>query len=330
MSRTAARFPSIGAEAAHYESFYMKASPPEGGRALWVRHTVHKRPGQAPTAAVWMTYFTANGRPPLAIKQQVGEQGLSIPRGSYIRVDESEIAPGRVTGEVAGGESSASWNLRFGDLREPFRHLPRGWMYERSLPRTKPLSPHPAVIFDGILEVGGERVDVEAWPGMVGHNWGSEHAESWIWLSGHDPSGSPDDHVDLTIGRVRLGPLLTPWIANGQVVIDGQAHRLGGIERAFSTKVDASPTGAELRIPGKSVSVEGTIGAPAHRFVGWIYSDPKGGEHHALNCSVADLDLKVLGVAGGDRRMRAHGSAVYEFGTKDRDHGIAIQAFPDG
>ena len=43
--RTEARFPGLDRGAGHYESFYMKATRPGGGRAIWIRHTVHKRPG---------------------------------------------------------------------------------------------------------------------------------------------------------------------------------------------------------------------------------------------------------------------------------------------
>lgn len=330
MTRITIRYPSVPAEAGHYESIFMKASPPEGGRSLWVRHTVHKKPGEEPTGAIWMTYFTANGKPPVAIKRQVGVDGLSAPRGAYLRVGESEVGPGRMSGEVEAEERAASWNLRFRDLHPPHRHLPQKWMYERSVPSTKASSPHPAAVFDGILEVGGERIGVDAWPGVIGHNWGSEHADSWIWINGHDRQGSPGDHIDLTIGRLRIGPVRTPWIANGQLVIDGEAHRLGGIARAPATRVEARPTGARFRIPGDGASLEGKIEAPADHFVGWIYSNPGDGEHHAINSSVANLELRITRRADEQRRVHIPRSAVYEFGTRETDHGVEIQPFPDG
>ena len=40
-----ARFPKVAAKGGHYESFYIKACRPGGGQGLWIRHTVHKRPG---------------------------------------------------------------------------------------------------------------------------------------------------------------------------------------------------------------------------------------------------------------------------------------------
>ena len=37
---------TIPEKAGHYESFYLKLTQPGGGRAAWIRHTVHKRPGE--------------------------------------------------------------------------------------------------------------------------------------------------------------------------------------------------------------------------------------------------------------------------------------------
>ena len=47
-----ARFPEVAAKAGHYESFYVKACEPGGGRGVWIRHTVHKRPGAEPSASI--------------------------------------------------------------------------------------------------------------------------------------------------------------------------------------------------------------------------------------------------------------------------------------
>lgn len=54
------------------------------------------------------------------------------------------------------------------------------------------------------------------WPGMAGDNWGEQHAERWIWLHGLGfADRGADTWFDAAIGRVRLGPVTTPWVANG-------------------------------------------------------------------------------------------------------------------
>src|SRR5829696_7446140 len=164
--RTSARFPSVPAEAGHYESFYLKASAPGGGRAVWIRQTIHKRPGAEPTCALWLTLFDESRPAPLAAKWQFDASALSTPDGSYVRVADSEIGPGSARGEISAEGIEARWGLRFVDRHEPLRHLPAEWMYERDLPRTKLLSPHPGALFDGTIEIAGERIEVSAWPGM--------------------------------------------------------------------------------------------------------------------------------------------------------------------
>jgi hypothetical protein len=57
--RTEARFPGAGEGAGHYESFYIKAPRPGGGRGVWIRHTVPVRPGEPLVGSVWFTLFDA-------------------------------------------------------------------------------------------------------------------------------------------------------------------------------------------------------------------------------------------------------------------------------
>ena len=201
--RTQARFPGVDAAAGHYESFFLKAAPPGGGRALWIRHTVHKRPGAAPTGAVWVTYFDADRGRPRAAKRSFEANGLTVPEGAYVRIGDWEIGPGWARGACEANGVDASWGSRFNDRHEPLRHLPAEWMYERRLPRTKLLSPHPGALFDGTLEVDGERIEVAAWPGTVGHNWGSEHAHRWVWIHATGcTQAADDDYLDIAAARV--------------------------------------------------------------------------------------------------------------------------------
>jgi hypothetical protein len=327
--RTAARFPEVPPERGHYESFYLKAVPPEGGRAIWIRQTFHRRPGAEPTGAIWVTWFDRDRARPLALKRQFGGGELSTPEGAYLRIDGAEIGPARARGEVETADASARWDLRWSDDAEPLRHLPAEWMYRAPLPRTKLLSPHPATTVTGEAEVGGELVAIDGWRGMVGHNWGAEHAATWTWIHAAGLAGAPGDHLDVGAGRVRIGPVLSPWVANGRLVLGGRSHRLGGLGAVRSTRIEAEPTRCRFVLPGDGVRVEGTVGAPAERFVGWLYSDPGGAAHNSLNCSISDLAITVD--RGGSReRIEVDAGAAYEFGTGDTSHGIPIEPYPDG
>jgi hypothetical protein len=78
------------------------------------------------------------------------------------------------------------------------------------------------------------------------------------------------------------------------------------------------------------VTLRGTVEAPREQFVAWLYSDPAGGEHHALNCSVSDLEVEVEGRGGATRRLSLRAAAAYELGSHDTGHGVPLQPFEDG
>ncbi len=329
--RTSARFPDVAPSAGHYESFYVKASDPAGGRGVWIRHTVHQRPGEPRTASLWFTCFDAAAPGPRATKSTTGADSLSAPDGAFIRIGETTLAPGTASGRVATPELEASWDLKFSDGAEALRHLPSERMYSARLPRTKLLSPYPDSSFDGHLTVGGERIDVSGWPGMIGHNWGTEHAERWVWLQASNLNGREGDYLDVAAGRIRIGFWTSPWVANGQIVLDGEPHRVGGLLNTYGTEYEPQPDSCGFQLPGKTARIRGRIAPPGRKdLVAWVYADPKGPEHHTLNCSISDLDLEVERPGHKTATIEVRGAAAYEFGSRDLDHGIPLQPYPDG
>jgi hypothetical protein len=316
---TEARFTSLPAGAGHYESFYLKACHPEQALGVWIRYTVHVRPGVAPTGSLWFTLFDGSADGPVARKVTV--PGPTAGGGAWIGVGEAVLGP-----DVArGAAEDASWDLRFASDEAPLFHLPRDWMYTAKLPRTKLLSPAPAARFDGRVSVGDREVALDGWRGMVGHNWGAQHAERWIWLHGLTPEG---DWLDAALGRVKLGPVTTPWVASGAVSVGGERIALGGPGRR--TSVDESPTGARFELAGKGARLKGEVSAPRKDFVGWVYADPDGPEHHTVNCSVASMRLTVERSGRPPASLAVDGGAAYELGMRERDHGMTIQPYGDG
>jgi hypothetical protein len=325
-----ARFGEVAAKAGHYESFYVKACRPDGGVGIWIRHTVHKRPREEPTGSIWFTLFDRDAAAPRAIKLTVPASQVTSPSGSWIRVADAEIGPGEAKGSVVVGGLSAAWSLRFDGTAEPCRYLPADWLYEAPLPRTKFVAPFPEASFEGRLEVDGEAIEIAGWPGMIGHNWGSEHAERWVWIEASGWPDSPDTYFDVGAARVKLGSRISPWVPSGMLRLEEVEHRLGGLGAIRSARIEESPTSCSFLLPGKDVVVQGRVAAPRKDFVGWVYADPKGPEHHTVNCSVADLELTVERPGLPARDLTLRGGAAYELGMRETDHGIPIQPFPDG
>jgi hypothetical protein len=325
-----ARFPRVGPKAGHYESFYVKACRPGGGQGLWIRHTVHKRPGAEPKGSIWFTWFDREAEGPRATKLTVPSAQLSAPAGSWIRVADAEIDPGRASGRIATEALEASWDLAFSGDAAPCKYLPSDRLYETRLPKTKFVAPYPDARFSGRLEIAGESVSLDGWPGMIGHNWGSEHAERWVWLEGTGFERSPDTYFDAGAARIALGPWTTPWVPSGMLMLDGEEHRLGGLGRIRAARIEESPTACQFVLPGRDIVVRGRVSASKKDFVGWVYADPQGPEHHTLNCSVADLELTVDRSGRPSRQLTLPAGAAYELGMRETAHGIPIQPYPDG
>jgi hypothetical protein len=326
-----ARFPRVAQKAGHYESFYIKACEPGGGRGVWIRHTVHKRPGAAPNASIWFVFFDRSAAAPRATKVTVPASELSVPQGSWIRVGDAEVGPGQAEGSVDTDALSAAWSLTFSAAAEPCKYLPADWLYEAPLPKTKFVAPVPLAHFDGRLEIDDEEsIELSGWPGMIGHNWGTEHAERWVWLEGTGFADSPNTYFDAGAARIKLGSRTSPWVPSGMLMLDGEPHRLGGLGAIRSASIEEAPGACSFVLPGKDIVVRGRVSAPNKDFVGWVYADPKGPEHNTVNCSVADLELTVERPGLPRRELTLAAGAAYELGMRESDHGIPIQPYPDG
>ncbi len=332
-------FPRAARSAGMYESFYLRAVSPAEPLGVWIRHTVHKPPGREPRGSIWCTVFdAANGRP---FMHKITSELLRQPEGGWIEVGEdARIGPGLAEGECG----PARWSLRFEALAPELRHLRPGLLYRTRLPRTKLTSPAPLARFDGVLELPGrEPIELAGWPGMVGHNWGAEHAARWIWLHGCGFAGAPGAWLDLALGRLLVGSRLTPWVANGALCLDGERHRLGGVI-ARRPRVRESPDGAELELAGaRGLRVRVDVGVPAGTAAGWRYADPgagapqggtssggQAGQHDVVNCSIARLEIAVSGRGSGARQIGSDHGGAYELGMKERDHDVPIAPFADG
>lgn len=349
-------FPRAELGAGMYESFYLRAVAPDEPLGVWIRYTVHKQPGHAPQGSLWCTVFDASANGPLMCKHTTTD--LSVPANGWIAVAGSQLGDGRADGHIeidrgaphAGEPGKASsgqttpdeggsgqvapdevrWSLRFASDEPELRHLKQDWLYRAPLPRTKLTSPMPAATFDGVVELPGRTLDIRGWKGMLGHNWGAEHAERWIWLHGIGFEENPSAWLDVAIGRVLIAGRATPWVANGVLFLDGRRLSLGGLF-VRGLKVRESAARCTLSLPGENgLMVDAHVNTPLHSAAGWRYADPDGGEHDVVNCSVAELTLNVRPRAGAGQILRTAHGAAYELGMREHDHGVPLAPFGDG
>jgi hypothetical protein len=325
--QASAVFPGAKAKVGMYESFYLRAVSPLDPIGVWIRHTIHKRPGHPPQGSLWFTVFDAVRGAPFMHKLTAPYP--RVPPGGWIEIDgQATFGPGVAEGSCG----AASWSLSFTTAEAELRHLRPEWLYRAPLPRTKLTSPAPLALFDGIVEVPGRApLELAGWPGMVGHNWGAQHAERWIWLHGCQFADSPGTWLDLAVGRLAIGGRMTPWVANGVLSLDGARQRLGGLFGRRPTVAETA-AGAVLEVSGQDgSSLELRADVPSGAAAGWRYADPDGGEHDVVNCSIAGLRGELKDRSGQVTRvLRSEHGGVYELGMRERDHGVALAPFSHG
>jgi hypothetical protein len=306
-----------------YESFYLRAVSPREPVGAWIRYTVQKPPQQPPRGSLWCTVFDASIAGGPFMHKHTTHQ-LRVPHSGWIEIGDAQFGPGFAEGSCG----PASWSLRFATDQQELRHLPR-MLYRTPLPRTKLTSPAPAARFEGTLQLPQRSIEIDGWRGMIGHNWGSEHASRWIWLHGIDFEQAHDAWLDLALGRIEIAGRLSAWLASGAFSFQGRLQRLGGpLARGLS--VAESPQRCTLHVPGRrGFSLEAHVEAPAGASAGWLYGDPRGGTHHVVNCSIASLRLVARSPKQPSQTLRCSHGAVYELGMKEHDHGVRIAPFAD-
>lgn len=303
-----------------YESWYVRLVAPDQPLAVWIRYTIDKAPGREATGTIWFTLFDGAAEQPLA-RRKTG-QPASVPAGAWVAIGEATIGPDG----LRGGCFEADWNLSFTPRAPELFHLSRPRLYELPLPKTKPISPVPLGDFKGEIRVGDRRIRVEGWRGMVGHNWGTEHAERWIWLHGSSFEEDREAWIDVVMGRIRVAGKLLPWVVNGAVHADGETRRLGGLF-ARGVEIEESARRLEARLPvsgRRSLRVE--VDSPPNLTVGWDYgdpADPDGSAHEVANCSAARMSAHLTG-KGADTTLSTGHGAVYELGMTETDHGVPL------
>ncbi len=306
-----------------YESWFVSARDPASPRALWIRRTRH-RPRQGPeSAALWCTVVDRDlGQRPIVVKQVFGGFPADVVAG-----------PGQFQGQAAMAARAARtartarWSLAVAGGPPPLRPLRPPALYRAPLPRTKLEVSVPDGLVTGLLEVDGHRVDVSRWRGTVGHNWGSEHADCWVWLHAADFGGAPEAWLELVLARIRVGPARSPWTAMGALGLGGERIPLGGLGRR--PRVDAAPgqLTAEVSAPGARVSL--SVTTADDDAVAVAYADPGGGTRAVRHATLAGVELTVHRQGQGELTL-ATSRGAYEYGSARGLPGVDLEPLPEG
>jgi hypothetical protein len=319
------RFDPARSPRGHVESWFLKANDPRGRRAIWLKWTIWSGPGgrDHAVAEAWAIAFGgADGH--VATKTTVPfERARFESRTIGATVDGCTLSAEAAHGRVESGGRAIAYDLTIASLEGPLVHFQSPWMYDAGFPKQKIVSPIPNARISGSVVVGQETWTLEAWPGMVGHNWGAGNSESYAW--GHCNAWDDEDDVVFEgfSARVRAGGLLLPTTTALCLRHHGTSYMLSGIAALARNHGSISSRRWRFRGKGPRVAIEGEMWADTDDFVGLFYPNPDGTVCYCLNSKLARAEITVRLEGRAPKTLRSERAAL-ELATRDPHHGVRM------
>lgn len=299
----------------HVESYFVRANDPRRPRALWLKQTILS-PLEGPAVAeTWFIWF--DGERGTTIAQRVTQPWPDA------RYDEKTVATKAMTLEVtpSGGAKGAleapegpvrfdlRWEPFASPLAAPLSIFPWQVLRVGPFPKSKLLTPLPALRFSGRLALPGETVELDAWPGMQGHNWGKEHSFEYAW----GQCLFPEDEVMVEgfTGRVRVAGRTTPRLSALVVRRGGREYRFDRLFDPWRQEATLSQDRWHLRLRSADGDAELTMDSSKRPVACLGYYNPDGALSYCLNSKLAEVELTVRPSDGAAFSCRsAHGGAL--------------------
>lgn len=254
------------------------------------------------------------------------------PARSGVSIAQCEIEDRRATGCVRGDDFVLSWDLVWVDEQKPYLPLPARWLYRSRWISSKSASPHPCGRATGWVEMWHkaahtnprQRLRVDGWRAMQGHNWGRRHAERYVWSHSNafEPP-RPASFFEAFAAQVRIGGTLTPPVILGRLVLGSDAYRFDTWKNFVTGHSEHGPTRWRFDVHGPDGQLSGTVQGEAAQTVGLVYANPHGPPAHCLNSKLAHLHLELRPRRGRPMTLESHAAAL-EVAQLDTDHGIPV------
>ncbi len=283
----------------HVESWFLRANDPFSRRALWCKLTILAPLQGEAVAEAWAIAFDGDRTLGLRITEPACAAALRDP--TALRAGPCRMAlaqGGSASGEIDGATGRLHWDLRWtpdpGSAGAPLSMLPTRLLLRTGFPRSKLLTPSPAVTFQGAFALDGQMVSIEGWRGMQGHNWGREHATEYAWgqCLFDDAKGGPV-MVEAVTARLRIAGRLTPPIS-GLVVRQGDKQwRFDALVDLWRQQAEVGERDWTLRLRGPDGSVELRLDGCDAPFACLGYGNPDGSMRYCWNTKLAAAALRV-------------------------------------
>jgi hypothetical protein len=317
-----------GCPAGHYESYFQRANHPTQPQAFWIRYTMFGPAGRPQEAIgeLWAVVFDgATGRH-RAAKTEVPIDLCAFSNDRFaVRIAESELGPGVLSGCAGLVPNSITWNLEYTGGMPPVFDLPLD-KYEGSFPKAKALVGTPMARFNGTMTLNGEALEVDSWIGSQNHNWGARHTDRYAYgqVCGFD--NAPGSFLEIASARFKIGPIWSPLITPLILRHAGKEYRHNSLLQGLMAPASYDYFVWRFSSKSKSAKIEGEIRATPEAFVGLRYYNPPGGVKYCLNTKIASCTLHLTDFSASRTEILGTSNrAAFEILTEDTDHGIEIR-----
>lgn len=316
-----------GGTAGHYESYFQRANHPTRPLAFWIRYTIfspRRRPADA-VGELWAIWFDGERDRIVAVKEEVpfAQCAFGTEGGVLARIGTAALGDDRLTGSARTPDHMIGWDLAYDGGEDPLLLLPEA-LYERGLPKAKALVGRPNARYRGALTVDGEAQTVDGWAGSQNHNWGARHTDRYAWgqVAGFDDH--PASFLEVATARLRLGPFWLPAMTLVVLRLGDEHYALNSLRQARRAHGRVEDLRWQFASEGPEVAIEGTISAPASRFVALRYANPPGGAKVCLNSKLATCELTVRRPGRSPLALRSTHRAAFEILDDATRAGIPI------
>ncbi len=317
-----------GGRGGHYESWFLRANHPTAARAFWIRYTIFSPKGRPQDAVgeLWAIAFDREANRIVAAKSvlPLTECEFSDER-TAVTIGDARLTATALTGAAQQDTTTIAWDLRCRGTGSPLLLFPEN-LYDARLPKAKVVVPQPGAMFDGSIDVDGERWQLDGWVGSQNHNWGSKHTDFYAWgqVAGFD--NAPDTFLECATARLKLGPLWTPPLTLAVLRLPDAEIRLNTIGQAIRARGDIDGFAWTIRSQRGDVELEATISAPRDAFVGLTYANPPGGSKTCLNSKIARCELTLRRAGHEPLELSTRHRAAFEILTDDPDPAVPVVA----
>jgi hypothetical protein len=295
-----------------YEAWFLTFNVPAEGAALWLRYSLDAPDEGAPHAELWGHFFDAqNPARSFGVRSRVGQDGLRLGDGGFIRIGKAALAEGRATGALDTHGHTLSWDLHFEPGATAYFLTPapiRPLIRKR---RTNWCVPNLNVRYRGKVSVDGREFTLSGAPGQQSHLYGRRHASSWVWLHCNAFDGGRDAFIEGIAPVLGSGRPLTVIYLRYR----GKDYLCSLPQALLRARSEAAFPEWSFQFSAEGLSFSGRARASLDRMLQVEYTDPDGTPSYCCNSEIADLEIEVK--RGGETldRLRASGTANLEFGA---------------